>query len=410
MMPDQDLKDKYLPKAAPPPKGIFPWQVIAVLMVLAVLLLAIPGFINLVSTINARFPWLTVIFTFLKGFIVAAAFTLIPILTGFITRFKNQIVDSLVEILLFSIILVVVDLLMFQHVGSSWLLYSIAIGSVLVIGGHGIDYIRDEKVNCVTREIESKRQQLGEKKKASQTKALSDDIFQYNTMLRYAYTFGTFFYQEGYLYSALPLGVLSGVSLGIYEHTSAIGYIDFSIQHISFIATIILTFFIYKAIGQMVKPVYIGRSRSRHRIIFTSDEMEKLRGEKERIVGFGKTTTELRELYLYDSIHNVLLLCIFLYLFLGSIAVTFSLKIAAFAILLMLTLCSQLPFMIGQSLLRQYILRGYGGYARGVMENELKKEEYAPLLKKPELWLAFSSLGTGGLLFFLAEKFIKELF
>jgi hypothetical protein len=78
--------------------------------------------------------------------------------------------------------------------------------------------------------------------------------------------------------------------------------------------------------------------------------------------------------------------------------------------LLSLTAFVQLPFVIGQSLLRKYILDNFASSARGDVESKLNKDEFAPLLKKPEALTAIFTLGTGGLLIIIVENFVKELF
>ena len=400
------------PLAAPPPKLLNSLYLLFGLIV-AIAIILIMSMTSTPSVLSQAVisPFWIGTLTFIKGLTVSLLFIFIPSLAARITKTRSRVTQSIAEIVLFSIVLMLVEYLMFKQLGSSWLVYSIAIVSVLDAGGHALDHVGEERLNRSTKELESKQRQLDKKKKnTKQTQALLDDISQYTNMLRYVGNFNEIFNQERLLYLALPLGILSGVSVGLYKQTSTIGYVEYTIQHISIIAAIVLTYFVYRAILQMVLPVYISQWLRREKIVFTSDELDKFQDEKERAIGLGKTTTDLRELFLYDSVHNVLLLSVFLYVFLASINISLSWKEISFGVLFMLTVFSQLPFIIGQSLLRQYILNGYGGYARGVMESELKKDEYAPLLRKPEFLVALTTLGTGGLLFILAENFIKELF
>ena len=112
----------------------------------------------------------------------------------------------------------------------------------------------------------------------------------------------------------------------------------------------------------------------------------------------------------YDSVHNIILLSAFTYIFLASLGFTLSSVIVALVVLSMLTCFSQLPFIIGQSLLRKYILSGYGSYARGLIEEELKKDEYVPLIRKPDFLVALFTVGFGSGLLYLASNIIQELF
>ena len=351
------------------------------------------------------------IVNFLKGVAVAILFSLIPFWSMKLTGYKNRVSQAAVEIVLFAVVVSVVGYFMFRLNGNgAWMIYSIAVASVMDIGGHIIDQIRENRLNRMAIELESKKAKLDNKKgNSKQNKILYEDITQYANMIDYVSQFDQMFGYERALYAALPIGILEGVCLAIFHQSSVNGYLMYCIQSISFLAAVVLACFIYMSFTKMLIPVYVQKQFLVGEIIFTPKELDKQKDAKEREIGFGKTTTELRELYLFDSVHNILLLSIFVYTFLASINVSFSWELVALIALLLLTLCSQLPFVIGQYLLRQNILECYGGWARGHMETELKKDEFAPLMKKPDILLALFSIGAGGLLFFLAESFIMGL-
>lgn len=350
--------------------------------------------------------------TLLKGVFVAIIFTVIPMWAAKITEYKSRVSQSITEILMFSIVLSIVALFMFKLQGDgTWMFFAIAIAAILDGGGHLLDYLRENQIDQIRREIDGKQKSLKAKMKSSRKAVrLEKEINQYQVMQEYLLRFDQIFQRERILYVSLPSGIFLGVIFGIYKDAKVFEYLEYSILFVSLFAMLILGYFVVELFVRMINPVYAGEYTPDVTMVFNTSDLEKNREEKESALGFAKTTTEIRSMYLYDSAHNIFLLVSFAYIFFSSINHILSLKWIVLIALLLLVFLNQIPFAIGQSLLREYILKKYGSYASGVMESELKKDEFAPLMIKPEFFTSIFTIGAGGVLIALAESFIKELF
>jgi len=416
------------PEAAPPPKAAAPPPIIGrigmFLTIISIVVALMICSISLLKDSTTSQPvvtplqpiilspfWLGAI-TLLKGVFVAILFTVIPMWAAKITEYKSRVSQSITEILMFSIVLSSIAFFMFKLQGDgTWMFLAIAIAAILDGGGHLLDYLRENQIDQIRREIRSKQKSLSAKMKSSRKAVqLEKEISQYKVMENYLYRFDQVFQRERILYISLPLGILSGVFLGIYNGAETYEYLRYSILFISLFTMLILGYFVVELLVRMINPVYAGEYDHDDLMVFDSSDLEKSREEKESVLGFAKTTTEIRSMYLYDSAHNIFLLVSFAYIFFSSINYVLPLKWVVLIALVSLVLLNQVPFAIGQSLLRKYILKKYGSYASGIMKSELKKDEFAPLMIKPEFFTSLFTVGAGGLLIALAENFIKELF
>ncbi|MCL4268634.1 MAG: hypothetical protein KJZ72_03780 [Anaerolineales bacterium] len=423
---DKDPEYAPPPKAAPPPSAPPPIigrigrfltiiSFVVALMICSIALLndsstSQPVAIPLPPIVLSPF-WQGAI-TLLKGVFVAILFTIIPMWAAKITEYKSRVSQSITEILMFSIVLSIVALFMFKLQGDgTWMFFAIAIAAILDGGGHLLDYLRENQIDQIRREIDGKQKSLKAKMKSSRKAVrLEKEINQYQVMQEYLLRFDQIFQRERILYVSLPSGIFLGVIFGIYKDAKVFEYLEYSILFVSLFAMLILGYFVVELFVRMINPVYAGEYTPDVTMVFNTSDLEKNREEKESALGFAKTTTEIRSMYLYDSAHNIFLLVSFAYIFFSSINHILSLKWIVLIALLLLVFLNQIPFAIGQSLLREYILKKYGSYASGVMESELKKDEFAPLMIKPEFFTSIFTIGAGGLLIALAENFIKELF
>jgi hypothetical protein len=116
--------------------------------------------------------------------------------------------------------------------------------------------------------------------------------------------------------------------------------------------------------------------------------------------------TGLRKIYLFDSLHNALLLMAFVGVVLSLANVNITLTRVILSLIVVTLVFCQLPFSVGQTRLHRQIL----WRVKGSQEAEVRKklEAAAPRFPAFQLLSSLATTGTGSLLYFLLEEVIKN--
>lgn len=331
-------------------------------------------------------PFWSSILTLLGGLVTALMLTYIPTLAARIVRDTNKAFLAFMEILLFTIVICIVAILLFKFKGNGvWIIYSIATISILDIGAHIIDYVRERTLKRVYNNR------------------------QYRLLLTEAKSFENMLEREKLLYIALPAGIIVGTLIGVFTKKSQLVIFLLCIRIITLIASPIQLFFIVKSIQQMIIPMYYAIIPPRIKPIFSLNERKNFQKEEHEILSSSIMSTDLRKLYLFDISHNILLLIIFILTFSYTYGFVLGYQWIVILILASMMLFSQFPYTIGQYFLHQKVLDWYEGLSRAEINKWLN--ENIPLFPTFDFLTAIFASGTaGGLILYLLDNFIKELF
>ncbi len=393
----EEMERKQVPMAAPPPKAAPPFRLIGIFAFVVTIIFALGLIISLLtppSTVNATSipvsnlpsPIWGQIGVVMKGLAVASILSLVPNIAAKLVRDENRIKLSVAEILIFMIVLsgIAYDLFKLQGDGT-WMLFAAFVVAFLDIGAHLVDWFRESTFRRV------------------------DKTWQYKSLRQNTASFDKLYKYERILYAALPLGILIGTFIGIFQKLKEIEIAITSIQAVALSAFLILVLITYKSFKQMIVPMYPLSNPPNQRPVFTSKERDDAKNKEEKTFSLAVMSTDLRKLYLYDSTHNILLM----FLFIGSLLLTYNvqieLKYLVLSVLLATLIFSQFPYVLGQYRLHQKVLEAFEGFPRVEVDEKLKK--YIPLFPTFHFLAALLSTGTaGGLLFFLIDSFVKGLF
>ena len=101
---------------------------------------------------------------------------------------------------------------------------------------------------------------------------------------------------------------------------------------------------------------------------------------------------DLRKVYLYDAVHNVILLVAFAAIVAGLWGISIDIKRLVASLVGLSLLFNQLPYVLGQSAFHEKVLERYEGVKRAEMAEKLKK--YAPLFPKSDFLATLFMTGT----------------
>jgi hypothetical protein len=263
--------------------------------------------------------------------------------------------------------------------------FAFLVVAFLDIGAHLVDWLRESTFRRV------------------------DKTWQYKSLRKDAASFDELYKYERILYAALPLGIMIGTFMGIFQKATEIEVAILSIRAITLSALLILILITYKSFKQMIVPMYPFSNPPDRRPVFTSRQRNDVKGKEEKTFSLAIMSTDLRKLYLYDSTHNILLMFLFMYSLLLTYNVRIELKFLVLTVLLATLIFSQFPYVLGQYLLHQKVLEVFEGSPRAEVDEKLKR--YVPLFPTFHFIAALLSTGTaGGLVFFLLDNFVKGLF
>jgi hypothetical protein len=234
------------------------------------------------------------------------------------------------------------------------------------------------------------------------------------------------FHSELTLYIPVPVGLIVGTIVGLIRNQRPQEIVVFCLQLVLVLASLVLIYFLLVAFSRLSDPMFrttsyppptvteekrdgffglLGKVWRLLAPATKSDEDQKQKSD----LALACMATDLRKVYLYDAMHNVILLVAFLAVALGLWNIVIAPEwLIAILIALGLVL-NQLPFVIGQSALHGKVLERYDDVERSDMAEELKKR--APLFPVLDFLAALFTTGTaGGFLYLLFEQFLKEAF
>ena len=241
------------------------------------------------------------------------------------------------------------------------------------------------------------------------------------------------FQGELILYLSVPLGLAAGTFIGLMHNWTTTQIIILNARIVLSLSSFALLIFLLIAFMRMCDPLvresdtgssysYIGEESVREsrgvvnrflrimRLVVPKRQDNSRETQKQKDISLVQMAMDIRKIYLFDSIHNVILLVAFsaTVLILGSVEVEKKWIIATFLGLSIVFI--NLPYMIGQSRLREKLLSKYdNAIQREDISEALKKK--APLAPKSEFLNALIFSNTGGyIVYSLLEQFVKETF
>jgi hypothetical protein len=278
-----------------------------------------------------------------------------------------------------------------------WLLLTAGVLLVLEIGGHLVEWNKDDSISQLS--------QWSEIFVPLQTDAvIIDKIFR----------------RQQFTYLSIPVGFLLGLHVGL-----VFGYSDrrtalACLIAIVSLASLLLTYFLIVSFIRMIQPILTTElvSSPAFEAVAPSGKALPLLGtqfviimpppadDDGPIVNLSGAATVLRKIYLFDSLHSVLLLVAFVSISLNLFDVQISLARVVGLLVISTFVFSQLPFAIGQSRLRRKILWP----VRESKKVELSKKlgRAAPSFPAFQLLNSLATTGTGSLLYFLLDETVKD--
>jgi hypothetical protein len=320
-----------------------------------------------------------------------------------VTKHRGRAVRVVLEATLFvaTIILFGIWLIGTSDVGR-WIPYAIGLVLVLEVGSHLLDRNRLATLERL--------------RSTNQLKSLESEAKVFDRMFR----------NEVALYVPVPISLVIGTVLGLMREWRPEATLVFSVTLTLIFGSAVLLYFLLVTSLRMstallkisdiptssaTDEVREGRIQKIVRSLFfflSAPQSERQADRKKRELDAAYTVADLRRMYLYDAVHNVILLVAFAGVALKLLGVGIS---AAWFLGLLIPLSlglNQLPYMIGQKRLHNAILARYTGIEGAKMAAELKK--YSPLFPKPDFLAAFFMTGTGGgVVFLLLEESVKHL-
>lgn len=236
------------------------------------------------------------------------------------------------------------------------------------------------------------------------------------------------FQGELILYLSVPLGLAIGTFIGLILDWKTRQIIVLNARIVLSLSSFALLTFLLIAFMKMCDPLlresdtassysYIEEQPVREnggvlnrllkvlRLVVPKRQDDSRETQKQKDISLVQMAMSIRKIYLFDSIHNVILLVAFSsgVLILGNVEVEKKWIVATLVGLSIILI--QLPFMIGQYRLQQKLLNKYDN------EEDISEalKQKAPLAPRLEFLSALISPSTGGyILFSLFEDFVKE--
>jgi len=192
---------------------------------------------------------------------------------------------------------------------------------------------------------------------------------------------------------AIPLGFIGGLDVGLIANYSNRMTIRLCVMGILCFASLFLAYFLFQSIFKMCRDLFIPVSGVGV-------------AEQNRNLDLAEGITSLRKLYLFDSLHNIVLLGVFAAILPGFFGHSTT-PIHLLLLLLTVTVVfCQIPFAFGQWSLRRRILFPFRG-SEG-LEFGKKLNEVAPLVPPFEFLTSLVTSGAGPVIFYLLDETIKD--
>jgi hypothetical protein len=283
---------------------------------------------------------------------------------------------------------------------SKWVLYTFGVIVVLEIGGHLVEWTKDDSI-----------------KRLSQWPDLQANL-QKDTL-----TIDRVFRRQQITYLSIPFGFLLGLQVGLTFAFSDLKTAAACLIAILSLGSVSLAYFLFNSFVRMSQPIFTTASVSQPMVTSmapTSKAMALISGpqlvlivpasvedeSETRDLDLSRAATNLRKIYLLDSLHNVLLLITFAAITLNLLGIRITFLRMTVSLLISTFILCQLPFTIGQTRLHRLVLWRLKGHKE--IEVSEKLDKVAPRFPAFQFLISLATTGSGSLLFFLLDEAIKN--
>lgn len=329
---------------------------------------------------------------------------LMPTISQWFTIHKRRFIRLILETILYTVLLVFFSIWIFGISSiRTWSVQLITLILILEMGGYIIELNKEDYINRIAQNL-----------------ALKDILIQ-------AQDFENLSLNELSLYFSVPIGLLLGTLSGLFNGLNLQQIIPFfCLPIILLLSSLILIYFLIISFTRMSDSLFrevniqmptirqenhdgiTNRIRSVFRLIVPVQTPQS-KDQKKNELDLAIEISNFRKLYLYDSIHNAVLLISFLIFNLKLWSINFEIKYVIFTFLVSLFLFCQLPYVIGQSRLHKKLSGRYSGREYSEVVEQLEK--LAPIFPKfIFLGSLFATGTTGGMIYYLIDQFLKNAF
>jgi hypothetical protein len=233
------------------------------------------------------------------------------------------------------------------------------------------------------------------------------------------------FRREAVMYVAVPLGLFVGTIVGLFRRQSPQEIVGLCLLIILSLASAILLWFLILASRRMFAPLLKRRDLPSPAIeevpltetsewsgtvlrVSAPNTPAETDDQGKQDFDLASVATRLRKIYLFDALHNSILIMAFAAVILSLLSITVGATVFVVVAMGGALVFTQLPFMFGQQRLRLQLLKDYRNSER-VDRNE-KLKPYAPLFPSFEfITTLISSPTAGGAVYFLCANLFDKL-
>ena len=222
--------------------------------------------------------------------------------------------------------------------------------------------------------------------------------------------------RERWLYASIPLGIAVTAIVAAIGRFNGDRTLSLMIRLVLLSACVGLAIFLTISLLQMVTPIFVeaavpaietkpDSTLVKPVVVQVPLTRQAKKEQQARDLDILVVISDLRKVYFYNSLHNVVLLAIFGWLILNSTsAIEFKWWFVSAAVVT--TVLGYLPYGIGQMLMRDRALHRFEGKERRDMEGQLKK--YAPVFPKLEFIAGLVATPAAGFLVTLLDDLLKK--
>ena len=325
--------------------------------------------------------------------LLTTAICLIPTfvyrLTGRRVRVMHVFIESLIYIVLFQLF----GLWLFGAAAlGAWIIYASALIILIEAGSYLVQWRKDATLKRLVD--------------GSSFKSIMGNAEAIEKMARY----------EVVLYIPVPVGLISGMIIGLIRHQTPLQIVEFCFQLVLSLSALVLFYFLCVGFKRMCDPLFQTIPA-----VLPEAALKKRKGKNtsrvpprpqrnldQQYVDLACDVSWLRKVYKFDALHNTIMLVAFLAVVTKVTFVAVDMKWIIAGLLLLTLVFSEIPYGIGQYLLHQRILENYTGGKHAEIAKKLQDD--APTFPPWEFLGALLTTGTaGGILYVLFSQFIQNV-
>lgn len=325
--------------------------------------------------------------------LLTTAICLIPTFVYRLTRRQARVIRVFVESLIYIALFQVFGLWLFGTAAlGTWIIYASALIILIEAGSHLVQWRKDSTLKRLVD--------------GSSFKSIKGDADAIEKMARY----------EVVLYIPVPVGLISGMIIGLIRHQTPLQIVEFCFQLVLSLAALVLFYFLCVGFKRMYDPLFktipaslpefaLKKRKGKNTPKFPPRPQKNL---DQQYIDLACDVSGLRKVYKFDALHNTIMLVAFLAVVTKVTFVAVDMKWIIASLLLLTLVFSEIPYGIGQYLLHQRILENYTGGKYAEMAKKL--QDYAPTFPPWEFLGALLTTGTaGGILYVLFSQFIQNV-